>query len=48
MFNKICRELEGQKDAKFEHNHWEIIGFAAMDNNLIDSIYSNLMTLSQE
>jgi len=33
---------------KFEHNHFELINFACLDNNLIDSVYSNLLTLSKD
>ena len=48
MYKKICREIDSQKDAKFEHNHWEMTSYAILDNNLIDSIYTNLHTLSDD
>jgi hypothetical protein len=48
MFQKICREIEAQKDAKYEHNHWEMTSYAVLDNNLIDSYFSNLHTFSEE
>jgi hypothetical protein len=48
LFNKLSREIEAQKDAKFEHNHWEVAVFNCIDNNLVDSVFSNILTLSDE
>lgn len=47
-FNALCKQLENQTDAKYEHMYYEITEFSTMDNNLIDSVFSNLMTLSDE
>lgn len=47
-FSALCRQLEIQTDAKYEHMYYEITEFSTMDNNLIDSVFSNLMTLSDE
>jgi len=47
-FNALCKSLDKQTDAKFDHMHYEITEFSSMDNNLIDSVFSNLMTLSEE
>lgn len=43
MFNKICKELDSKKSSE-----WEITGFGILDNNFIDSIYSNLLTLDED
>lgn len=39
-FRRISKELEMQTELKFD-----IICFNILDNNLIDSVYSNLMTI---
>jgi len=45
-FNKLCREIDQQTGAGYDHNHFEMTTFAHLDNNLIDSVFSNLMTLT--
>lgn len=45
---KACKDLDSQKGAEFEQNHWEITPFTKIDNNLIDSVFSNLLTLSED
>ena len=47
-FWKLYKAVEKQTDAKYEHNHYEMIQFASLDNNLVDSVFSNLMTLSED
>jgi hypothetical protein len=42
LFQKLCKDLEGQNDSKWEHNHWEYTCYASLDNNLIDQVYSSL------
>ena len=39
-FRRISKELEMQTELKFD-----IICFNILDNNLIDSVYSNIMTI---
>ena len=48
MFTKLCRDLEQQTDSKHEHTHYELINFSCLDNNLIDSVFSNLLTLKRQ
>ena len=45
-FYKLMQLLDSQKDAKYEHNHFEMTEFATLDNNLIDSVFSSLLTMS--
>mmetsp|Transcript_4408 Transcript_4408/g.6425 ORF Transcript_4408/g.6425 Transcript_4408/m.6425 type:complete len:294 (+) Transcript_4408:187-1068(+) len=48
-FLKLCKDLDIQKNQpKYDHNHYELINFGVLDNNLIDSVYSNILTLNQE
>lgn len=47
-FYKLMQLIEAQKDAKFEHNHYEMTDFETLDNNLIDSVFSSLLTMSQD
>ena len=39
-YRRISKELEMQTELKFD-----IICFNILDNNLIDSVYSNIMTI---
>ena len=48
QFSKLCKELDQQKDAKHEHNHWEVASLQKIDNNLVDSVFSNLLTFSED
>lgn len=43
----MCKDLEGQTDSKFEHNHWEFTNYASADNNLIDQVYSSIYSSSE-
>ena len=33
---------------KYEHNHYEIAEFISLDNHLIDSVFSSLLTMSED
>ena len=47
-YTNLCRILDSQKDIKYDHNKFEMTSLQMIENNLIDCVFSNLMTLSEE